>query len=369
MEPVTPQKRAARAWPLLAVLVVLLILLYQLRPILTPFVVGALIAYLGDPIADWLEKRGLGRGLAATLVFFVIGVVCIAVMIFMVPLLISQLNTLIHGVPVAYQWAAETVLPWLRNLLDLPEEALPRLAVRRTLTDNWQSVGKMMAAAGAYITGSSINLMVSLGNLVLIPVVAFYLLRDWDRLVPRVRNMLPLDWHAKAGELSRESDEVIGAFLRGQFLVMLSLGVIYSVGLAAIGLELAVLIGTVAGLASIVPYLGFLVGIVAAAVAAILQFQDWGVLLSVGVVFGIGQLIESYLLTPNLVGDRIGLHPVAVIFAILAGGQLAGFVGVLLALPVAAVIMVFLRHIHEYYLGTEFYGAQSEPQPGDNDAG
>jgi predicted PurR-regulated permease PerM len=256
----------------------------------------------------------------------------------------------------------ETVLPWLRGALDLPEEVAPRLAVTQTITENWQSVGKLLAAAGRYISGSSMNLFISIGNMVLIPVVAFYLLRDWDRLVPRVMQLLPRDWQGRAEGLTGECDEVIGAFLRGQFMVMLALGGIYSLGLVIIGLDLAVLIGTIAGLASVVPYLGFIVGIVAAAVAAFIQFQELSALIGVAVVFGIGQLIESYLLTPNLVGDRIGMHPVAVIFVILAGGQLAGFVGVLLALPVGAVVLVLMRHVDDYYKASEFYGGEEQDE-------
>jgi predicted PurR-regulated permease PerM len=343
---------------MLLVLALMLALLYQLRPILTPFVVGALIAYLGDPVTDWLQRRGCGRGTAAGLVFLFLGLLFTALVLVMLPLLINQLNTLIHGIPAAYQWVTETVLPWLRMTLDLPEEVAPQLAARRTITENWQSVGMLLAAAGRYITGSSLNLFVSLGNLVLIPVVAFYLLRDWDKLVPKVLQMLPTQWQGQAEQLARECDEVIGAFLRGQFLVMLALGAMYSVGLVLVGLDLAVLIGTIAGLASVVPYLGFIVGIVAAALAAFVQFQEWSALIGVAVVFGIGQLVESYLLTPNLVGDRIGMHPVAVIFVILAGGQLAGFVGVLLALPVGAVVLVFMRHVDDYYRTTAFYGAE-----------
>ena len=361
--------RGSRSSPGLFILLVaaaILLLLYQLRPILTPFVIGALIAYLGDPITDWLERRGCGRGLAAGLVFLFLGLLSVAALLVMLPLLVHQLNTLIQGIPVAYHWVSDSVLPWLRTTLDLPEESVPRLAVRRTLTENWQSVSKLLASAGRYISASSVNFFVSMGNLVLIPVVAFYLLRDWDKLVPKALQLLPMDWQGKARDLAGECDEVIGAFLRGQFLVMLSLGVIYSLGLAIVGLELAVLIGTIAGLASVVPYLGFLVGIVAAAIAALIQFESWTGLIGVAVVFGIGQLIESYLLTPNLVGDRIGMHPVAVIFVILAGGQLAGFIGVLLALPLGAVILVFMRHVDDYYKATAFYegedGQSSEDQ-------
>ena len=330
-------------------------LVYSLKPILAPFVVGALIAYLGDPLTDWLERRGCGRTLAAILVFTVIGLIMMVTLVIMVPILANQLDSLVRKLPAIYQWLSEVVLPWFQQRLNLPEQALPALKVKQTLAENWQTVGRMLATVGRYVTGSGLNFLVSLGNLVLIPVVAFYLLRDWDKLMPRVLALLPLDWQGKARELAVECDEVTGAFLRGQFMVMLGLGAIYAVGLWLIGLELAILIGTLAGLASIVPYLGAVVGILAASVAAVWQFQDWNILLWVGLVFTVGQMIESYLLTPTLVGDRIGLHPVAVIFAILAGGQLAGFTGVLVALPVAAVVMVFLRHIHDYYTDSDFY--------------
>ncbi len=352
--------------PLLLTLAVLTWLLFELMPILTPFVAGALIAYLGDPATDWLEERGMSRSLASGTVFLGLGMVLLGALLIVLPLLVSQLNTLIRGVPVAYNWVTSSVLPWAWNVLDLPAETVPSLKVKSTLAENWQSVGKLLASAGAYITGSGVNFLVSLGNLVLIPVVAFYLLRDWDKLTPKALRLLPEDWQQRGASLASECDEVIGAFLRGQLLVMLSLAVIYSTGLAIVGLDLAVAIGVFAGLFAIVPYLGTLSGILAAAVAAWVQFGDWPMLLAVAAVFSFGQLVESYLLTPILVGDRIGLHPVAVIFAVLAGGQLAGFIGVLVGLPVAAVVAVLLRHINDYYRATEFYtsdtddGGQSE---------
>ena len=345
----------------LAGLLLFVWLVYLLKPVLAPFVIGALIAYLGDPLTDALERKGCGRTLAAILVFAVIGLIMVVSLLIMVPILANQLDSLVRSLPALYQWLSEVALPWFQQRLDLPEQALPALMVKQTLAENWQSVGKMLATVGRYVTGSGLNFLVSLGNLVLIPVVAFYLLRDWDKLLPRVLALLPMDWQGKARELAVECDEVTGAFLRGQFMVMLALGGIYSLGLGLMGLELAILIGTLAGLASIVPYLGALVGILAASVAAVLQFQDWNILLWVGLIFTVGQMIESYLLTPTLVGDRIGLHPVAVIFAILVGGQLAGFTGVLVALPVAAVVMVFLRHIHDYYTESEFYSGSERP--------
>ena len=200
-------------------------------------------------------------------------------------------------------------------------------------------------------------------NLILVPVVTFYLLRDWDVMMAKVNRLLPRNIEPKVSLWASECDEVLGAFMKGQLLVMFALGVIYAIGLWLVGLDLALLVGMIAGLASIVPYMGFIIGIVVAGVAAFIQFQDPVVLAYVGAVFMVGQMLEGMLLTPLLVGDRIGLHPVAVIFAIMAGGQLFGFVGILLALPVAAVIMVLLRHLHERYKSSSLYVTDKKNDP------
>ena len=194
-------------------------------------------------------------------------------------------------------------------------------------------------------------------DVLLVPVVGFYLLRDWDQLMLKVRALLPRRIEPLLVRLAGECHDVLGAFIRGQLLVMLGLGLIYAGGLSIIGLDLGLLVGLLAGLASIVPYMGFVVGCSAALIASV--FQHGGMelypLLGVALVFGVGQTLEGMLLTPLLVGDRIGLHPVAVIFAILAGGQLFGFVGILLALPAAAVIMVMLRHVNDLYKLSDLY--------------
>jgi predicted PurR-regulated permease PerM len=244
----------------------------------------------------------------------------------------------------------------LQQRLAIPERRLPQVDWSGQLADNWQSVGKFTAQSLKRITGSGANLLLSLANLALVPVVAFYLMRDWNLLLDKALGIVPLSWQQRTSELAGEADEVVGAFLRGQFLVMCALGAIYSAGLWLVGLQLAMLLGLIAGLSSIVPYLGFMVGIVASLIAAYAQFNDWTMLLWVVLVFGVGQAVESMLLTPILVGDRIGLHPVAVIFVLMAGAQVAGFVGVVLALPVGAVIMVFLRHALQHYRSSELYG-------------
>jgi predicted PurR-regulated permease PerM len=191
--------------------------------------------------------------------------------------------------------------------------------------------------------------------LILIPILTFYLLRDWESLVGNIQGLLPRSILPTWNLLSAQVDEVLGAFLRGQLLVMLALGIIYTTGLWLVGLDFALLIGLLAGIVSFVPYLGLIVGILIAGVAAVLQFQGVGQLPAVAAVFIVGQLLEGMVLTPRLVGGRIGLHPVAVIFAIMAGGQLYGFFGVLLALPMAAAVMVLLRYALGLYRESELY--------------
>lgn len=347
----------AARWALgIALTLVIGWLLWLLAPVLTPFVFGALLAYLGDPVADRMEAAGVSRGLAVVVVFVGFTVLGIGLLLILVPLLEKQIAVLIQQVPRYIDWFQGVVIPWIMSHLGLEEARLDLGVLKDSVREHWSTAGGIIAGLGAYLSRSGLALVGWLANLVLIPVVAFYLLRDWDVLVERIRVMLPRRYEATAVKLARESDEVLGAFLRGQLIVMLGLAVIYSTGLWLVGVDLALLIGGIAGLVSFVPYLGFIVGIVAAGVAVLVQFQEWLPLVYVLIVFGVGQLIEGTILTPLFVGDRIGLHPVAVIFAVLAGGQLFGFFGVLMALPVAAVVMVFLRHAYLTYRGSALYG-------------
>jgi len=218
-----------------------------------------------------------------------------------------------------------------------------------------RDIGSIMGHLLVKLTQSGQSLIIWFAYLTLIPVVTFYLLRDWDILVGKVHDLIPRPYEKLASKLARQCDEVLAEFMRGQFLVMLAQAILYTIGLWIVGLEFFLLIGMLAGLVSFVPYLGFIVGIGVASVAGFMQFHDIIHLIYILIVFGVGQAIEGMLLSPLLVGDRIGLHPVAVIFAVMAGGQLFGFVGVLVALPVAAVIVVLLRHIHESYLESSLY--------------
>ncbi len=330
-------------------------LLYRLAPVLTPFMASAVLAYLGDPLVDRLERRGLSRTVSVVVVFVAMALLGVTFLLIMIPLLQRQATVLMERIPQGIQWLQERVLPYLLALPGLADATIDLDTVRQAVTEHWQQVGTAVTRVLAEVTASGRAVFAALAYLLLIPVVTFYLLRDWDVLVRHMHALIPRSVEPTVVRLTRECDAVLAQFLRGQLLVMLGLAFIYTTGLWTVGLDSAFLIGMLAGLVSFVPYLGFIVGIVLAGFAALIQYGDALHLLYVVAVFGVGQLIEGFVLSPWLVGDRIGLHPVAVIFAVMAGGQLFGFFGVLLALPVAAVVLVLLRHSHELYLQSSFY--------------
>ena len=330
--------------------------LYLLAPVLTPFLFSALLAYLGDPLIDRLEARKISRSWAVTLVFSAIILGLLLLLLLLIPLSAHEFRGLMQRFPSYIDWLQTNIVPWLHDRLGADPELFNLSSLRTQLLNYAQDIGDLAGGLFQSIRESSTVVFSWIADLLLVPVVTFYLLRDWDLLVARVRELLPRRIEPTVSKLARESDAVIGAFLRGQFIVMAALGIIYSVGLAIIGLDFSLLIGLVAGLVSFVPYLGPIIGILVASIVAILQFHSLASVIPVLIVFGIGQMISDLALTPALVGDRIGLHPVAVLFAVLAGGHLFGFFGVLLALPVAAVIAVLLRHAQDKYLQSPFYG-------------
>lgn len=339
-------------------------LIYQLSPILSPFLVGILLAYLGDPLVDRLERWKLSRTWGVILVFSLFTLLCLLLLLVLVPMLGKQLMHLYELAPLGLDWLQLTALPWVQARFGLDDDFWRVDQLKSAFSANLGSTKDVVAIILSQATASSIALLAWLANLLLVPVVCFYLLRDWDLIMAKLRTLLPRRREDAVMSLMRECHEVIGAFLRGQLLVMLALAVVYSAGLMLVGVELGLLIGVLAGLASIVPYMGFVVGIGAAVIAVLFQFGlELYPLLGVAAVFTVGQMMEGMLLTPLLVGDRIGLHPVAVIFAVLAGGQLFGFTGVLLALPVAAVIMVLLRHVHDLYKLSDLYAEPPADPP------
>ena len=359
MAAIAPLREIARFYRRLQWLAVAVLagwLLWLLAPVLSPFVFAALLGWLGDPLVDRIERRGLSRNTAVLLVFGGMMLALVLALVLLLPLLERQVVTLVQSLPRYRDWLVGTVLPWLERRTGL--QLLAWLDPERLIElvrSHWQQAGGVARTVLGYLSRSGFALLGVVANVVLLPVLTFFFLRDWDLFVERVAALVPRDHEATVSRLALASSEVLGGFLRGQFLVMLILGVLYGVGLWAAGLDLGVLIGVLAGLLTFVPYLGPATVVVCGGIASLVQYGDWPHLLGVLAVFGVGQVIESYWLTPKLVGDRIGLHPVAVIFAVLAGGQLFGFLGMLLALPVAAVANVLLHYAVERYRASRIY--------------
>ena len=344
----------SNAWFWLALVAVAGVLCYLLAPVLTPFLFSAILAYLGNPLVYRLKKAGLPRLVAVIMVFVSACLVMLSLPFIILPLLEDQVSRLGQRWPDYIDWLQGTLLPWLQARLGMVQ-AIDISSLKQVLAGHWQQVGGAAHWFMKYVSRSGLAMLGWLANLILVPVVTFYLLLDWDRFIGAVQALLPRSIAPQLGRLAAECDTVLATFLRGQLLVMLCLGIVYAAGLWIASIEFALLIGLLAGMVSFVPYLGLLVGILVAGVVGLVQYHEASILVPVLAVFGIGQLLEGFVLTPWLVGDRIGLHPVAVIFAVMAGGQLFGFFGILLALPAAAVILVLLRELHRRYIASELY--------------
>lgn len=349
------QRKEISFFPMLVVLLLCGGLIYLLGSILTPFVAGALLAYLADPLVTQFMRLRLSRTASSIIVFVLLSVLMVFLILLLIPLVQKQIAALVEVIPNSIAWIQNTIMPWMQQNLGFNAELVNIAALKKVLAENLTNAGGAVDWALHKVLMSGEKIIEFFMNLILIPVVTFYLLCDWNKVINGLRNLIPRSSEPTVTKLVTECDSVLGAFFRGQFLVMLALGAIYSIGLTMIGLRVGVIIGLVAGILTIVPYLGSIIGVVTASIAAFLQFGTFSSVLLVGLVFIIGHLIEHVFLTPKLVGDRIGLHPVAVIFAILTGGTLFGFFGVLLALPVAAVIMVWVRYWHSRYQHSQLY--------------
>lgn len=340
------------AW--LAVGVVGLWLVWLLSPVLTPFIVGAVLAYALHPAVEWLAAHRVPRVLAVVLVETAVILAAVLLLLLMVPILSKELPLLREQIPLLAERANQTLLPWLHRLgfkVSLDTESIKAFVLKylNANLEDWLTTVLSSARIGGSI------LLAVIGNAVLVPVVLFYLLIDWPPLVRRVEGLIPPRLLPAVQDFLGECDQVLGQYLRGQLLVMVLLAVGYSVGLASFGFDLAVPVGVFTGLAIFIPYLGYGLGLLLALLAGVLQFGGLYGMVAVAVVYGIGQGLESLLLTPRLVGERIGLNPLMVIFALLAFGHLFGFVGVLIALPVSAVLVVAVRRLRGLYLASPLY--------------
>ena len=358
------QKRFA-GWA--AIAGVFLLMLWLLAPVLAPFIAASVLAYALTPLVDRLDAAFQGRVprvLAVLLVELLFVLLALGLVLMIVPILIKEMPLMRDQLPVLLDQINTSLQPLLRKMgiklsLDLPSI---KAFVMTYLNANFEdTLGSVLASVK--IGGSAA--MAVLGNAVLIPVALFYLLMEWDHFMKSLRTLIPPRLRAATDSFLKESDQVLGEYLRGQLVVMGVLAVYYSLGLALFGLDLALPIGTFTGLAVFVPYLGFGLGMVLALLAGLLEFSSGGgvaqAVVMVAVVYGLGQLVESFFLTPRLVGERIGLHPLAVIFSLLAFGQLFGFIGILVALPVSAVLLVAMRRVRSGYLASGLY---QSPGPG-----
>jgi len=323
-------------------------LLYLLAPVLTPFVAAALLAYIGDPLADRLQRLRLPRTLAVVAVFILTFLMLSLLVLLVGPLIRTQVAALLDALPDIVVQFEQVWLPNIAELLDL--ELGEDIGIGAFVARYGDMAGSWGTKALVSVTQSGGAVAAAVLSLFLVPIITFYLLRDWDTILLHLGALIPAEHRDMVVGLAKETDEVLGAFLRGQLLVMLALTLIYSAGLGLVGLKFAIAIGVVSGLVSFVPYLGFVFGIGLASLTVALEPDPLWRLVGVVATFSIAQLLEGSLLTPKLVGDRIGLHPVLIIFAVAAGGQLFGFFGILLALPAAAVLSVLVRFAYHRYL-------------------
>jgi predicted PurR-regulated permease PerM len=334
--------------------VVLVAALQWLGPVLTPFLVGAILAYLGTPLVDFMARRGVHRAIGTTLTVLLFGVALAGLFVVLVPLVRAEAMLVVKRLPDVVDRLATTVLPWVERTLGVTI-ALDLASIRGYVAENLDSVREIGARLLSGVRSGGAVLIAILVNVALIPVVMFYLLRDWKGIVARVDDLVPRRWQPTVRTIAAQIDVVLAEFLRGQLSVMVVLAAYYAIALSLVGLDHAFAIGILTGLLVFIPYVGFGLGLVLGLVAALLQWTGWPFFLAVVAVYGVGQLVENYVLVPWLVGDRIGLHPLAVIFALLAFGQLFGFAGVLLALPVSAALLVGLRHVRAAYTASPLY--------------
>ena len=345
--------RGAKPWIIMACVIAAFIW-YALGDVLTPFIVAAVLAYVLNPLVEWLQLKRIRRAPASMIIMAFALLVLLSLVLIIVPMLLNQFNNLAERLPQIVGFVQNKLLPWLNSVsgdyAQIDQESI--IAWLQSHTDELSNTLKewiptLMRQSGNVISGVS--------NLVLLPLLLYYFLLDWKRWSSGISKLVPRRFIETYTRISGNMDEVLGEFLRGQLMVMMIMGLVYGLGLMLVGLDSGFAIGMIAGILVFIPYLGAFTGLLLATVAALLQYGSWQGLLMVWAVFGVGQFLESFFITPKIVGDRIGLSPFWVIFSLMAFGQLMGFVGMLAGLPLAAVTLVLLREGASAYFGSHFY--------------
>jgi len=349
---ITTDRIQATVW--ITVAVATLALMIVLGPVLTPFAAAAIIAYLLAPGADWLQRRHLPRWLASLLMITLLILVVLGLVLILVPVLQRESEALQTQFPVLISRLNDTVAPKLNAWFDLSIQFDPK-SLGELLAEQVTSKQDLAAQIISKVRAGGSALIGVVGTLVLVPVALFYLLLDWHSFMTRVGNAIPRRWHASVTGMLNDVDQLLAQFLRGQLTVMLVLAAYYSVALTVARFDTSLPIGILTGLLIFIPYVGFTIGLLLAVFAAALQFGNTYGFAAVAIIYGVGQVLEGFFLTPRLVGERIGLHPLGVIFALLAFGQVFGFLGVLLALPLTAALLVALGRVKQAYLASDFY--------------
>lgn len=348
----SPRQRQTVAWT--AVGLALLVLLWLLGPMLAPFAIAAVLAYICDPAVSWLVSHRVPRVVAVLIVIVLIGLGLTILLLILVPTVYREAMQLVGRLPDLVDLINARVLPTVKNYLNIEVE-LDAAFVREWIAENWTAAQDVVPGLLKKATTGGMAVVGFFANLLLVPMVMFYLLQEWPRLLDTIRSGIPRPMLDRTLRVVSDIDRVLSEFLRGQLSVMMLLAVFYTVGLWIAGLRFALPVGVITGLLAFVPFVGFTTGVVLALLSALLQGGGWSPIIGVGIVYTLGQLIESFLLTPYIVGDRIGLHPLAVIFALMAFGQLFGFVGVFIALPASAALLVGLREMRKDYMVSHVY--------------
>ncbi|MSQ55880.1 MAG: AI-2E family transporter [Betaproteobacteria bacterium] len=348
-----------KKWWWLALGLAFLVLLYFLSSILTPFLLAGILAYICNPLVGWLERQGTGRTLASVIAMLLLFGLLAALAVIVLPLFYKEFKLLAERLPGYLEHFNTEVVPWFGRHFGVDIQ-LDADTMRQYIAESLQGTEGLGMKVLQSLKIGGLTLIGFLVNVLLIPVVLFYLMRDWNGFLAKLDGLIPRRWHAKAREIAAETDAVLAEFLRGQIAVIIVMSAFYSLGLWLTGLEFFLPIGIITGILVFVPYVGALTGLALATLAALMQFGATAGLVWVLVVYAAGQALEGMVVTPWLVGQRIGLHPVAVIFAILAFGQLFGFFGVLLALPASAALLVALRHLHRRYYASALYGSRQD---------